>query len=416
MNIHTLRRIALTLLRPDTTHRMEPSDFLFCSSDADKSDVISGKHVDRILDPIAYQLQEMGYKTTSLALPYSKFVGNICLRFTFSMNWSALVAGKLDSLLGDKKPDKSKLTALYKRILQRSMPTAIFAIDAPSELCRAARDLGIPVIEVLHGYGYVRVFDNWALRDRVDFPSLVVAFDNQSAQIFEQFSEGRYSVVRTEKLWSVHYLSIIEEVNSNKNRLLGEQNKPEDFHILYSMQAGDLEEIKIIDPEDDSSGLMIHDSVLGAVRLSGTNFHWYFRLHPTQMVSEKATKTTKMLSKLLESYPNASWQDASQAPLTNLISQMTHHITLMSMVSYQAAEAGIPTLLLSPTLKTGEINQFLFKDLRDEHYAYFIDEKVNADKILAWISRTSQLERRLDQNENVSTLDEIIGMIPHLLK
>jgi hypothetical protein len=135
---------------------------------------------------------------------------------------------------------------------------------------------------------------------------------------------------------------------------------------------------------------LIPESVLESVRRTQNTVDWMFRLHPAQLHSPAYAKTRKKLDKLLQNSPNAEWENSSSENLSTVIAQSTHHISLESVTSYEAARNGIRSLLMSPLLAPGMSQSSRFEDLRSLGFVQVGDW--DSQQIIDWVLNTDPTE------------------------
>ncbi|MDH6256027.1 hypothetical protein [Aurantimicrobium minutum] len=408
MKTQMYKTIVKAIFTSDSVKQMKPTDFLFCSSDADKTDVIAGKHVDRILDPLKLQIQRLGYTFLSLSLPYSEISKQSCLYWSHSINRMFFRGAFLYKFFNKQNPHIDFSISIFRNVLSRTKPKAIFCIDTPAALCIAARELEIPIVEVLHGIGYRRVLDTWSRRSLDNLPTSIIAFDSISTKTFSEYFDGAIPVFQLEQHWNLQFINTVYEVLGVPTTKSSEVLNNKQHHVLFSMQFGNIENLEIIDSSENSAGLLIPDNVLRAVELTAGQVQWHFRLHPTQLHSVRHRKFRKKLEEALSPFENAEWQYSSRIPLPVLLSTITHHITLMSMLSYQAAEKGIPSLLMSPTLLPGSINSELFQDLFIEGKAKYLACDADSRQVIEWINSVEKVHF-LNAQSNPQTIQDVIS-------
>lgn len=411
MNIPFLTSVVIPALRvPDTIHRINYVDFLFFSSDADKSDVIAGKHFDRILHPLIEEFQHRGMTCASVAVPYAVLCGSRCAVYCHSLNRAALLSSLKSPIARLLNRRENDLQRLYSYILRQASPRAVFTIDAPAELCAAAHRLKIPVVEVLHGRGYPAVFSNWAERNEVTLPSHIVSFDGISSATFRDFSGKNFEVIQLKRLWTPQYIRALHSqfaLNSSQSQPLAFDSQKK--QILVSLQWSATDETSS-EEHGPTQRNLIPGVVRGAMEASAEFAQWHFRLHPVQMRSPQHSQDRSRLEFELQNCDSAEWQVASSTPLPVLLEAMTHHITFGSMTAYDAADAGIPTLLLSePSSDTSFDGRFM-ADLKAAGFVSEAPAAGDGSFVAEWIRSTSVREP-FSAEADFEDIDELLRKV-----
>jgi hypothetical protein len=375
------------------------------SSNSSKTDNINGKKFDRVLDPIRIEIMALGFSAINISRPYSRIVNSDGFFPTLNINRSQSLASLRDRLTSQRNRPCHSVDA-FVEVLERVSPKAVFCIGAPPSLCEACHILDIPIVEVLHGEGYVTVFKNWASRSRFQLPSHILSFDSLSTSTFRDFRSGLFEVIQVQKLWGRELISSLSQNQQNRehNPLYRTSNSDQVGKVvLFSLQWGYAGDHGL---NTEFLGMLpnglIPESVLEAMSLSGIEVKWLFRLHPVQM-SQKYRKTRKQLESLLKTYSNAEWEEASAEPLPSLFSRVSHHITMSSMSVYQASENGIPSLMLCPTLGEGQSRASSFADLRTGELVTI--REMTSIEILEWVKSKSRVMPPLDLPKTGEKID-----------
>jgi hypothetical protein len=389
-----------SLRTSDSIQKASKTDVLFCSHDLDKADRVNGKFFARSTDPFFYWLDKSNFNCVSIAHPFSNLVGNLTFNFTYSLNRKFAFAWIIDRLARTLGIRTYLTRNSYYRMFKLLSPKAIFITNSFPAICEAANLAKIPLIEVLHGRGYPEVFSYWKDKENIELPSHIISFDSISSGTFAKFRRGLFQVSEMIDPWNSAFLEEIEKrpypkLSRSENLIW---DKPT---VLFSMQWGYNGDHGIYEEFDGlvPNGL-IPESVLQAVKESQDYIDWKFRLHPAQLPkNSKNTVASEKINQLLGQYSNAEWKDSSFTPLPKLLNEVTHHITLSSMTCYEAAEVGIPSLLVCKTVAQGGVNSQLFGDLIANGIAVIGGD--NSKNILDWISRNQLLTS--EHVDNVST-------------
>lgn len=372
MFLKSLKIAAQSALLPDTFRKAPQMDFLFCAPDRQRQDLISGKYFDRILDPLISDLRAEGYRVELLALPFALAVGSRCWNFSYSCNRYFLVK-RLLSLFNPRVSAGSARKQIYGFILSRMRPKCVIGIHLPSELIEAAKEICISSAEVLHGFGYADL--DMTHRAPQQVPDAVVSFDSFSTNtLLKRHKEDLkiYTLGIKRNTDFVNRVIQTEAVSESNTR----------FQVLFSLQWGYSDADKV-DPEMPQipNGL-IPESVLEAMTMSENDIDWHFRLHPMQRTSEYSS-TRRVFKRLLDKHPNAEWKISSTEPVQSVLTRITHHVSLSSGTAYEAAAAGVPSLMLDYRFQPGFKHGRFLQELRDSRALTVGD--YTSSQILNWI-------------------------------
>lgn len=393
MNLQTLIR---SCLHRDTYKKTTNTDFLFCSGDECKRDLVAGKAFDRILDPMRKQLSDRGYLCTSLALPFSTINGKSSWNCSSSVNRKFAVIEAINLILRSN----TVRTEGYVSVLRAIRPKVVIGVQIPPELCEAAKSLHIPVVEVLHGFGYGKIA--WTGRTQNQIPSAVISFDDLSTESLHASTNNPLEVFQ---------LDIKENISITKS-IFGEQlalpsqSKPQVLFTLQWGYAGD-DDSDATDAPVIPNGI-IPDSVLEAMSKSKNTIDWHFRFHPKQLSPEYAM-TRRELAEILTDHPNAEWKESSRIPLFIVLGSMTHHISMASMAAYEANAFNIPSLFLDYRFLPGYSFGNYQTELRDS--GVLTIGELDSDQILDWIQNTNGTTRKKIKSEKNLTFDKVAEIL-----
>ena len=383
MRLQDLGRPFRAALIRDTIRDARRSDILTFSHDADRGETLGGRAYGRLLGSIAEVLASDGLTITDVAHPYSILVGHKAWGEPLSMNRGALVAATRRRL-GGGVPGEGQLLHTYDDLLSRVQPRAVLTIGAPEDLCRAARNRGIPLIEVLHAQGYASLPWGWGDRGSLDLPAGVISFDSVSTGTFSALPSAGTEIWQISDPWTARF-------RPNRRSALplewqGVFNSREDPRqvVLVSLQWGYARDHRTY---KEFQGILANgllpDSILDLIADTVQSHYWLLRLHPVQASGSISRRHRKFLRQVAKANPNVDWEWATSVPLPVALAQTTHHITMSSMTTYEASALGIPSLLLCPTLNSGEVNSSLFQDLIDKGLAQ--KRRLEDPNLLNWL-------------------------------
>ena len=373
-----------SLVRPDTFRKVGEVNVLFFSHDVDLSETLDGKPYDRLLDSITEICTIRGMNNAHVAHPYSVITGMSSWAGHYQMNRASIIAavfrkGKL-SRLAD-----SYSQSIYRKILLLAQPKIVFTIGLPAALCRAARSLGIEIVEVLHGKGYPTVPWGWEKRLDSELPSTVLALDAVSFHTFSSLNTRGVRVIFVEDFWLKRFASGQDSMLPTEWQFPEALPLDQKHVVLVSLQWGSNKDYEAGSEFDNilENGFLppaIMDAIVG----SHQDVLWLLRLHPVQLRSDRRKNVQEFMRELELANPNVEWQISTERPLPSILSRVTRHATMNSATAVEAAEMGVPTALLCPTLAEGQINGELFSDLRTSGFAKHFELK-DAETLLQWI-------------------------------
>lgn len=393
------------LLIPDSWKNISETELLFLANDVDNSVLLNGKYFGRVFGPLIEEALALGYSSQILSQPWGWMKKREYVFPAHSMNRAFFIAVCLDRICTFLNIRSTFEKKLFTRILNLAKPKAIFCMNFHAAISEAGRRIGIPVIEVLHGTGYTKIYKGVLGPADKQLPSHIIASDSVSANTFSQLPN--VEIFQMAPLWSRYKVVPQDELFDNEVPLISENNKP--ISVLFSLQWGfDGDEASHTEYKGILPNGLIPEGVFDAMKQTQNSAIWKFRLHPGQLRNPDYSGTRRRLGKMLENYPNASWYKPSHQSIPEVLSTTTHHISMDSMLSYEAASFGIPTLLLSPLLGHNSENS-LFSDLSDAGYVTFGSGL--PEEITNWLLTTNKLNAWHPDEHNVKTFSEILSTI-----
>lgn len=238
----------------------------------------------------------------------------------------------------------SAYEAAHERILARTRPQVVFIVsyygNEAMALIRACRRRGIPTVDVQHGvisdthWAYAR----WSRLPAGGFDLLPKYFwvwsESEAALIraWADRSAGAHAPVVAGNLFLSAWrdgaepfmTTIAERVTAIQHRAPAHLR-----HVLYTTNGF----------ETPAQLGVLRD----AITRSADRLFWWIRLHPAQLgarpLVEQALATAKGGYRI---------DDAAAIPLYGVLRHMALHVTEMSSVVIEAAQFGVPSVLLSP--------------------------------------------------------------------
>lgn len=394
--LREITSLARALSSRDQLKRIIPADVLFFSSDANKGEALSsGQMFSKLLDPLNILLTSRGFKCADFANPGSKLRGQQTWAGTITINRSFAKALIKDifSLRREKDYFRRKF---FRELLSKTRVRAIFTIGGMSALREAARELGIPCVEVLHGKGYREDPRTWLAPKAL--PSHAIVFDSTSSTLLKNHYGSQIGILDSQDYWLGRFIrntNLDDESTSDWNSFFFSSilpNTARPLRVLVSLTYGYAGESPAFAGRFPNG--LFPEELLGAIEELGDLGFWYFRFHPVQL--ESAAKVHRLqrhyMNELAAKRKNIDWSMASKAPLPLLLSRVTHNLTTSSSLCYEAAEFGVPTYTVSENLGEGGRNAQKFEDLVQE--GYLTKGSADPQKIARWISQTAMKPAR----------------------
>lgn len=163
--------------------------------------------------------------------------------------------------------------------------------------------------------------------------------------------------------------------------LVGEKNKKE---ILVTLQWGYAPDIEGADAGVVAlSNGLFYAELEEVVKQTRESIFWRFRFHPVQYrQKEKYRELFDFMDDFVRNNDNCEWKDSTYKPLPSLLLRCDGHITMSSMVSYEAAYFGVQTIALCPTLRGDGQYADYFEDLVESEYLKKLE--VGVKEVYAW--------------------------------
>lgn len=362
--LRNFANVIWSLLGPDQFRPLGPADVLFISSDSSRATLTpQGLRFDRFCDTLALLLADRGYRSIHLATPPSS--GNRLETFSqlHHVNRRFFLAFLMD-WLRIKSDGISHLTRLSKTILLESRARLVIGVEIFGAMRIAARDLGVPCVEVLHAEGYVSppmaalttslLFPpGYVGRHKAILPTHVVCFDETSQRtISAGIRTEDLTVISSSNFWTDQFAPNPRNVAkassfpwpTDTGRGSAQRFPPPVIVVTLGWGYGG--EIKSLDGKLKDG--LLPNSLLETISILGTTVSWRVRLHQVQLTSRNRlyARQRRMLEAKLGVFKNVDIRSVQTEPLPAIFLGATHHITLSSTACYEASHFGVPSLVL----------------------------------------------------------------------
>lgn len=394
---------------------------LYSGSDADRGHLGPNGYFSPIIDPIQEYYKGYSYKAINLSFPLSYYHSSEVRGGAILLNRRAIaiiLIELIEKITLDKdmaaQRKSNRRTRLLRNLLSSLKPDLIFAFQATQEFCKAAHELGIAVIEPMHGMNLSpedKILRNTICGiDSKALPDAYLAYDDRTyATLSEFIGDREIAVFRMPHPWHVECQNADSVLfDGRRSAVLFSSAKP--IKILVSLQwgySGERDSLSNIIP----NGVM-HPSIEQAI-VENPDVLWLVRMHPVQVKARGYNAHRRYVQSLSERHQNVEWEDATSLPLPAILANVQGHITMTSGTAGEAAIFGVHSLLLCPTLKPGGAHSGWFSELAEDGMVEF--GELEADYITNWISRLSLAQHRaqrkdwkVERQKFALTLDKVL--------
>lgn len=367
---------------------IKTTDLLLVCHDDDRGQIVNGKPFAQIADNISIVAQSSGYSTATIAKPFSKLVGEDAYGNPISINAEILFSSMLSYLLfwlDREKTVEKLLTKIWTRKLKKLRPKIVIGIQPAEDLCQACKSLNIQIYDAQHG---IISKDHPWYGDRIKnledkfLPTGFLVWDKQSALGLKEAEKKNLEIFIIG-----HPGFLIEdqktiETSCEKDKSINTRNN---IKILISLQWG-LEDTLCL-PEEKG---LICSGLISTIKNSDQSITWHMRMHPVQ-IRQSYHKIHADLLDMFPEAPNIIIDEATNAPLPDVLSNMDLHITHNSTVVVEAGWMGIPSAILCREVRSG-----IYADYYSLERESGIAECIDPDEasISAWIDRTLKKEKQ----------------------
>jgi hypothetical protein len=399
---YKLISIFKSILQPDTYLYLKKCDVLLVCHDHDLGLTLNHQAYSPIIDSMFELLETHSIRCQRFALPFSILVGKHAYHHPSSANRKILFLKIITKIISffNLTSTKAPLEELfYSQLFTMLECKCIMGIGLNASMCNAAKKQGIVSIELLHGFGLPNIPEYIRKQYRDAPPQKIIAFDTLSSKTYTDFMDSSIIIQQMEPFWlnNVEDSSFVLPFNT--------QNYAK--KILITLQWGYDHDHPSFENILDNG--IISDALIKAIEHSQHEIFWSLRFHPIQLRNSRYQHHIQFIDNLIQKFSNCEWEKASSLPLPHLLEQCDGHISMISGSSYVAAFFGVPTLLLCPTLKKGQLHDDYFADLIASHKAT-LGNMVESD-ILKWAINTHPLKKHDSLVTNPISITELITSI-----
>lgn len=323
-------------------------DILYLCHDNSRPFLIDGKYCSPLIDSINYQLKN--YSNYTVALPFSRYSGSKCYGNTINLNLYVfssvlkrfLISGSIKLL----NPEKDPLIDFYSLLILKTNPKLIIGIQPSIEICIAARNIGVRIVDVQHGIISTSDINSYYS------PQKRFYFENQGWPDFI-FCRNKQTLSEVQKIKKFSRGVLIgnlnkffhENINPNPTQKKYFLNKKKT--ILVTLQP--FYESISYSRSNLHNGIIFPTVVLNKIFSSKYNF--ILRLHPSQILNKSLyAKYISAFNTMFSDRENVDYVKNNSLPLEVSLSQSDLHITFNSASLFDAYDFGLKTILLDENI------------------------------------------------------------------
>lgn len=404
--IEIISLIFRSFFRGNDWRELKRSDLLILRHDADCGYRYADMAYSPIADTVVEHCLSAGFAVQSIAAPFSYLTKDRAFNYPVAFNRSflaiAVVSRILRLLVGFEKSKvwaSKKKKKLWLSILSRVKPQMVIGIQPDISLCRAGRELDIPVYDIQHGV--IESSNSWygEILERnsedMELPSGFLCWDYESAKVLQAWAPARGAeVLVVGHPWYQRFIRpsaqdrlVREAMQSSRIAVSG---KPT---ILVALQWG----LHTHYYANTDFNHVMCEALESVILQTQGQYHWLLRLHPMQLTGAEGDLCEKYLATTFGHLPDVEWYRASTVPLPLLLSHVDLHITDMSSVVIEASWFGIPSGLLNPFLEEGGCLEKLYLRERQRGIAKVLPQQNAAIK--SWIAEKLQADFQCAEEE-----------------
>ena len=372
---------------------------LLSCNDVDRGTTLDGKRFAPLLEGLREILVALGRETLNLSHPYAVLSSDRVKDGTITLNHRVFLL-RLRTLW--RRPwGAARMKAVrveaearhYVELLRKLDPEAVFSIQPPFAMCHAARQLGIPIVEAMHGSNIQlndAIFrDHMAHPDHM-LPQYILAFDDVTHATFTSHCAGRdIAVVRAADPWLHACRRLLAQRDADTPAAGATRTRRRVLLTLQWGYDGERESLRDIIPNG-----VLHPAVEAAIGAAARHdITFLLRMHPIQINAPGYAHHRRCIESVAARFPNVETERASADPLPLLLDTVCGHITMSSSAVGEAVAAGVPSLMLCPTLRPGGAHDGFFRELEGEGWVTF--GALDAEEIVAWILRCTPSSERV---------------------
>jgi hypothetical protein len=351
------------LFHKDTWQELEECDVLLVRHDNNCGYVYNEKAYAHLIDSLGDHFTKKGLVVRTVAKPHSRILSDdaffkpVSYRYSHSL---ITVSGYLRKILqGIQKGEKwilKERVKLWGDILKLSKTGCVIGIQPDESLCRACREIDIPVYDLQHGvisddhpwYG-----EEYRIETPTEMlPTGFLCWDDHTVATLSKWALPKgIRVVKLGNPWFLRFIKNDPDVQLVKEAILTSGIQPHSKPtILISLQWGLKDHF-----QDVPNGIMV--KALELVILDAFNtYNWMLRLHPVQLRDKNEMELARsyLISTFGAEITNI-WINDSFLPLPLTLRKADLHITYASTIVIEAAWGGIRSGILNTRIMDTDV-------------------------------------------------------------
>ncbi|SFB47878.1 hypothetical protein SAMN05216312_109208 [Cohnella sp. OV330] len=247
---------------------------------------------------------------------------------------------------------------MMKALLSKYKAKIVFMVNSANlssmAWALAARELNIPSVEIQHGVLGEIIYKQWSNVPQKGFntmPFYYWCWSEEEAESVNLWAveTGIAKGIAGGNLWNELWKNDESEIVKSYDKQLTHMNDSR-YHILLTLQP-----LYGLDDWTDN----LPDWVLSAIAKSPDAWLWHVRYHPQMLgrFHQEATEMNKKLEPLIKAN-KIEVEKATAEPLMALLKKTDIHITAFSSSVVEAAEFGVPSIVLHPNANRFFAEQF----------------------------------------------------------
>lgn len=310
------------LLVRDTWRRIGHIDVLILCHDVDRALTIDGKAYSQLLDPVREELIEAGHAVGVVAHRFSVLTGDKAHGSPHSCNRANLVstgANRLSRVLPWMRITdgvSERAIRFWEKVLRLTEAKAVLLIGAPPELCVAASRLGVPVVELMHGFRFGTLPLGYGERKAESLPSHLLALDDFTLDTLKQLRDRNVEMSMVEHPSSRLFEArkVKDSANKEFSKLASSfKNKP--IVVLVALQWAYCSDEEF--GGQFANGLF-PETLIDCIKNTQDEVFWILRLHPVQVRMTRYERQVTIVQEL-ETFKNVAGFQTAHGPLFDLI-------------------------------------------------------------------------------------------------
>jgi len=352
-----IRQIFKSCLIPNTWKRLPKTEVLLIGHEHHYNFLISGKLYSPILGSLFYQYQKEGVSASIILKNFSALSPSKTWQFHYNYNrtyvsfFPLIILGK--ALFFFQRLADERRVSFWRTVFISAAVKRILVIQPDRYMCRAAKDLNVPIADVQHGViGDMHLWYGERFNAHIhprDLPDEYWVWDEDSRKTIEKWaSQKGIKVFKKGHFWAERFKNadpndsvVAAALEETPKR---DEGKPS---ILVTLQW----DLNRYASGPDFNGFM-HQQLEDYIFETADKYNWFIRLHPVHLYSDRKKASLKYLQRF-EGEPSIDWRSSTFCALPALLSVMDLHITFSSSVVIEAEWFGLKSAILDVEMAEG---------------------------------------------------------------